>query len=63
MILDLDFNIGDVVYLKTDEDQLKRIITGIYLTQNEVIYYVSKGTDESKHYSFELSLVKDYQIT
>jgi hypothetical protein len=62
MILDLEFDIGDTVYLKTDEDQLIRIITGIYVTQNEIVYYLSKGTEETKHYGFELTTTKNFQI-
>jgi hypothetical protein len=58
MILDLEFNIGDSVYLKTDEDQKRRIITGLYVTQNEIIYYLTCGTEETKHYDFELSYNK-----
>lgn len=63
MILDLEFNIGNSVYLKTDEDQKRRIITGLYVTQNEIIYYLNCGTEETKHYAFELSTEKNYQIS
>jgi len=58
----LEFEIGDEVFLITDEDQSKRIITGIFLTQNEVVYYLSKGTEETKHYSFEMSYHKNYTL-
>jgi len=58
----LDFEIGDIVFLITDEDQVKRMVTGIFLTQNEVIYYLSKGTDETKHYGFEMSYHKNYSL-
>lgn len=55
------FNEKDEVYLKTDPEQLKRIITGIYIGNETVIYYVSAGTEISKHYSYELSKTKSYE--
>ena len=59
--IDEVFNEKDEVYLKHDPDQLKRIITGIYIGNHAVIYYVSSGTDVSKHYSYELSKTKSYE--
>lgn len=49
------FNIGDYVYLKTDIDQRKRIVTGYTVRSNEVTYFLSLGEDESTHYELEIS--------
>ena len=51
----INFNIGDYVYLKTDIDQYKRLITGYTVRFNEVTYLLSLGEDESTHYELEIS--------
>jgi len=55
----LTYDIGDVVYIKTDEFQKKRVVTGISIKHNGVIYVVTHCTDESYHYDFELSRSED----
>jgi hypothetical protein len=57
----IEFNLGQQVYLKTDEDQSPRIVTGIQLRPNGgVIYSVSRGSEiESEHYAIELSAERD----
>ena len=55
------FNEKDEVYLRHDPDQLKRIITGVYIGNDTVVYYVSSGIEVSKHYSYELSKSKSYE--
>jgi len=51
----ISFNIGDYVYLKTDIDQYKRLVTGYTVRFNEVTYLLSLGEDESTHYELEIS--------
>ena len=51
----INFNIGYYVYLKTDIDQHKRIVTGYTVRFNEVTYLLSLGEDESTHYELEIS--------
>ena len=53
-------SIGDFVYLITDEDQKKRIITGIIIRPSGVIYYVSCGEVETTHYDIEITKDKIY---
>ena len=53
--IDLKFDIGQVVYLKSDEDQKKRIVKSIWLLQSGIQYQLSSGTCESWHFDFELS--------
>lgn len=49
------YTFGNIVYLKTDNEQLPRMVTGIYLTPNGFIYYLSNGESESKHYDIEIT--------
>lgn len=56
----LDFQIGQTVYLKTDIEQVGRIVTGISLRPNKsVIYSLSYGTSETNHYPIEMNLDRD----
>lgn len=60
--VDLAFDIGTEVYLKTDEDQKKRIVTVIHLKQTGLLYGVSCGNSESWHYDFEMSETIDVKV-
>ena len=52
----IQFEIGHTVYIKTDPDQMERIITEVKLKPNGTIMYeVSCDTISSFHYDFELS--------
>ncbi len=55
------FNIGDFVYLKTDIDQYKRIVTGYTVRDNseKVVYLLSLGEEETSHYTCEISTEVD----
>ena len=59
MIVDNEFNIGDEVYLKTDADQLMRIVTGLHIHAGSIGYNLGCGMYESSHYDFEITAVKD----
>jgi hypothetical protein len=52
---DISFEIGSGVYLKTDKDQSKRIVTAIAIKPTGVTYELSYGTMTSWHYDFEIS--------
>lgn len=58
MVVDNKFEFGQVVYLKTDCDQIPRLLTGIDLRPNMIIYQLSCGTISSNHYDFEMSAEK-----
>lgn len=60
MIIDNKYEIRQTVYLKTDEEQLPRIITAIQVNPDGLKYAVINGIDETWHYEFELSLEKNY---
>ena len=55
------FEIGDYVYLKTDIDQYKRIVTGYTIrdSSEKVVYLLSLGEDETSHYKCEISTEVD----
>lgn len=52
----LHFQIGQTVYLKTDEDQLPRLVTSIILKPNNgVTYILVCGPEETEHFNIEIS--------
>lgn len=55
----INHKIGDTVYLKTDPDQLERIVTGMDIRQSGIMYFLSQSTVETPHYDFEISTKKD----
>lgn len=54
-----EFDLQELVYLKTDIDQSVRIVTGIYIIPGSVMYVLNCGSQESTHYGFEISRSKD----
>lgn len=54
-----DFEIGDMVYLKTDMEQHSRIVTGINIRENGILFCLMFTTTESWHYGFELTKERD----
>lgn len=61
-ILDNKYEIGDTVYLKTDPDQIPRIVFCFMVFRSEVLYKIACGVVESNHYDFELSTEKNVLI-
>jgi hypothetical protein len=59
MLIENKFEIGSLVFLKTDEEQKERFITGIKVRPNGISYYVSLGENETIHYEFEITDEKD----
>jgi len=52
----IQFDIGQLVYLKTDNAQHERIVTAINLRPDKIVTYcLSFGTTESWHYEIEIS--------
>lgn len=62
-LLDNKYEIGDTVYLKTDTEQIPRLIYCFVVYRNETLYKVACGTETSEHYDFELSTEKSALIT
>lgn len=59
MIVENKYDIGSLVYLKTDPDQRQRMITQISVTQCGVRYCLSCGQTDTWHYDIEISESKD----
>jgi hypothetical protein len=57
------YKIGQIVYLKTDDRQLERIVTQIRITQHGYLYQLCEGVNESVHYEIEISEEKNVLIT
>ena len=58
-----EYRIGDIVYLSTDPDQHKRIVTAINIRHTGVQFELSCGDRSSWHYGIEISMEKDVLIT
>lgn len=63
MIIENKFNIGQTVYLLTDEDQKPRLITSIIVNKYDLLYQMNNGTLQSTHYDYEISEEKQLQLT
>lgn len=61
-VLNNKFEIGDTVYLKTDPDQLPRIVFCFEVTASETLYKLACGVGNSVHYDFEISVTKNVLI-
>lgn len=56
----IDFEIGQIVYLKTDKEQHQRMVTAICLRPNRnVMYCLTFGNTESWHYKIEIDNERD----
>lgn len=60
--IDLVFDVGQEVYLKTDDEQKKRIVASIWLMQSGIRYQLVSGTSEGWHYDFEISITQDVKL-
>lgn len=63
MIIENKFDIGQTVYLITDEDQHPRLITSIIVNKYDLMYQMNNGTLQSTHYDYEISAEKQLQLT
>ena len=58
-----DFDLGEIVYLKTDPDQQPRMVTEVsFWLSGGVGYQLSCGTSISSHYALELSREKLVEV-
>jgi hypothetical protein len=63
IIINNNFDIGEIVYLKTDFDQLPRIITAVmYSADGGTLYKVNQGEIGNWQYEIELSRDKDMDL-
>lgn len=59
--LNLKFSIGQSVWIKTDFEQIERMVVAIRLIGIEMIplYLIAFGENASEHYEFELTEERD----
>ena len=58
MVIDNEFDIGDIVYLKSDIEQKTRIVTVIRVVPVGLMYVLSCGINDSTHYGIEITCEK-----
>jgi SNF family Na+-dependent transporter len=63
MHINNEYDLGDIVYLRTDPEQNIFIVTGILITAGGLLYKLAIGTSESVHYGLELSKEKDILLS
>jgi hypothetical protein len=51
---------GEIVYLITDPDQHPRMITGILIRPDVVLYMIALAGNETSHFACEISKEKNY---
>jgi hypothetical protein len=61
-IIESKYEIGQIIYLKTDIDQKQRIVTGIIVRSQSILYELSCGTETSGHYDFEITTEQNIEI-
>lgn len=59
IMIDNKYEIGEIVFLKTDLEQLPRIVTCVKVfAQGELTYELSQGAGITQHYEFEITKEK-----
>jgi hypothetical protein len=58
----VDFDIDTPVFLKSDPDQLQRLVTGIIIFESATQYRLSCGVEETDHWSHEIAKEKNHLI-
>jgi hypothetical protein len=57
--ISIEFQIGDMVYLRTDSEQFPLMVTGIMVRHEHILYGLSQDTRETSHYSIEISRTRN----
>lgn len=55
----IEFELGEMVYLKTDGSQRQRMVTGVIMRPGVCLYSLSSGSQESNHYALEICRERD----
>lgn len=58
MTIDPKHTFGDTVFLKTDPEELPRMVTGLTVRPYCVMYTLACGEKEGTHYDIEISTEK-----
>lgn len=60
LTIEVEFDIGEIVYIITDADQYRYTVMSYYLTPTGTFYEVyNRGNGSYTAYAFELSRTKD----
>jgi len=60
-VIELDFNLEDIVFLITDTEQLQRIVVAYQVSvSGTILYKLAQGTNETWHYSCEIATDKNF---
>lgn len=59
LLITPEFEMGNIVYIKTDTDQDPCIVTGINIRPGHLTYVLTKGDLSYCLYDFEISVVKN----
>lgn len=63
MVINNAFEIAEIVYLITDTQQKKRVVTAIIVCPDDsYLYELSCGVENEKHYDFEISREVDLSM-
>jgi hypothetical protein len=62
MKIDNKFELQQCVFLITDAEQLTRIITGIQISNDGLLYRLACGVNDSWHFEYEIVEEKNYLI-
>ena len=61
VLINYEYEPGDLVYLITDEDQSPRMVLSFtWDGSTEIMYTLMRGTTSSTHYSKEISRQKNF---
>lgn len=56
------FSEKDMVFVKHDIEQMPRMIIGVEISNDSVVYNCMSGTELSNHYAYELSKTKNLTL-
>jgi hypothetical protein len=58
-MLECKYELGQMVYIKTDKEQMRRMVVSISFRPTGVLYELNCGVSNSWHYEMEVSEEKD----
>lgn len=59
MTITIPHDFGDIVFLKTDPEQLERMVCKVTVYKGSILYGLAMGSNLSEHYDYEFSSQKD----
>ena len=58
--IDIPYQYGDILYLKSDPEQYKRLLIGVrHCADNGILLELQCGTSNSYHYPIEVTTERD----